>query len=215
MFDFAWSEMAVIAAVALVLIGPKDMPVAIRSITGMIKKARRMAGEFQTHVDEMLREANLDEVKSTLNEIRNFDLKSEMERHVDPDGSLRSTFADNPLDPIPPVVTADAATAAVAVGVAEPLPDDPAVDATDASQAVAGTPPTCTPPVITRPAFMPPGAMPPSLPTPAPDDATEPPAFIPPEVVSATRAREARMLEARMSDARLGDANAHWSGAPR
>src|ERR1700677_1715348 len=119
MFDFAWSEIAVIAAVALVLIGPKDMPVAIRSITGMIKKARRMAGEFQTHVDEMLREANLDEDKNTLNEIRNFDLKTEMERHVDPDGSLRSTFADNPLEPSTPVVTADAATAAVAVGVAE------------------------------------------------------------------------------------------------
>ena len=95
MFDFAWSEMAVIAAVALVLIGPKDMPVAIRSITGMIKKARRMAGEFQTHVDEMLREANLDEVKSTINDIRNFDLKSEMERTVDPDGTLRDTFAGN------------------------------------------------------------------------------------------------------------------------
>jgi sec-independent protein translocase protein TatB len=114
MFDFAWSEMAVIAAVALVLIGPKDMPVAIRSITGMIKKARRMAGEFQTHVDEMLREANLDEVKSTINDIRNFDLKSEMERTVDPDGTLRDTFASNPLEPTP----ADAA-------LADPAPPDP------------------------------------------------------------------------------------------
>src|SRR5208283_148144 len=128
MFDFAWSEMAVIAAVALVLIGPKDMPVAIRSITGMIKKARRMAGEFQTHVDEMLREANLDEVKSTLNEIRNFDLKGEMERTVDPDGSLRSTFADNPLEPTPPVVAEDTAPAAEVLGVAEP-PAEPVVDA--------------------------------------------------------------------------------------
>ena len=99
MFDFAWSEMAVIAAVALVLIGPKDMPVAIRTITGMIKKARRMAGEFQTHVDEMLREANLDEVKNTINDIRNFDLKSEMERTSRPDGTLRDTFASNPLEP--------------------------------------------------------------------------------------------------------------------
>src|SRR5580658_4825723 len=99
MFDVAWSEMAFIAAVALVLIGPKDMPVAIRSITGMIKKARRMAGEFQTHVDEMLREANLDEVKNSINDIRNFDLKTEMERTVDPDGTLRDTFANNPLNP--------------------------------------------------------------------------------------------------------------------
>jgi sec-independent protein translocase protein TatB len=185
MFDFAWSEMAVIAAVALVLIGPKDLPVAIRSITGMIKKARRMAGEFQTHVDEMLREANLDEVKNTFNEIRNFDLKTEMERTVDPDGSLRSTFADNKLEPTPseapgdatPDVTPDAETLALDVMSGEPMPGAAA--------------PTCT-----RPAFMPPGAVPPAMPTAtipgAPDDAAEPPAFIPPEVVSATRARNAR-----------------------
>ena len=59
MFDFAWSEIALIGVVALIAIGPKDMPVAIRAVTDMIKKARRMAGEFQTHVDEMVREADL------------------------------------------------------------------------------------------------------------------------------------------------------------
>jgi len=183
MFDFAWSEMAVIAAVALVLIGPKDMPVAIRSITGMIKKARRMAGEFQTHVDEMLREANLDDVKSTLNDIRNFDLKTEMERHVDPDGSLRSTFAENPLEPAPAVVADDTAAAAEALAL-EAMAGEPAAgEPADAGPAI---PPA---PVCLRPAFMPPSAVPPALPTPAPDDASEPPAFIPPEVVSAHHAR--------------------------
>jgi len=178
MFDFSWSEMAVIAGVALVLIGPKDMPVAIRTITGMIKKARRMAGEFQTHVHEMMREAELDDVKNTLNEIRNFDLKGEMERAVDPDGSLRDTFAKNPLDPASPVPADDTAAGTEATGVAEP-PPEPVLDAPLAAPA----------PVCTRPAFMPPGAVAPALPTPAPDDVTEPPAFIPPEVVSATRAR--------------------------
>ena len=187
MFDFAWSEMAVIAAVALVLIGPKDMPVAIRSITGMIKKARRMAGEFQSHVDEMLREANLDEVKNTLNEIRNFDLKGEMERQVDPDGSLRSTFAENPLEPTPSVAADDTTPAA----------DAPALDAAPGEPA-AGEPADTTlavpqAPVCARPAFMPPGAVPPALPTPAPDDGPEPPAFIPPEVASAARAHHARL----------------------
>jgi len=186
MFDFAWSEMAVIAAVALVLIGPKDMPIAIRSITGMIKKARRMAGEFQTHVDEMLREANLDEVKSTFNEIRNFDLKTEMERHVDPDGSLRGTFADNPLDPTAsptPSPTPSEAASAAAPG-AEAL----ALQAMSGDTASVTAPPA---PACTRPAFMPPGAAPPAMPAPAPDDAVEPPAFVPPEVVRATRARHA------------------------
>ena len=195
MFDFSWSEMAVIAAVALVLIGPKDMPVAIRSITGMIKKARRMAGEFQTHVDEMLREANLDEVKSTLNEIRNFDLTGEMERTVDPDGSLRSTFAENPLEPAPPVVAEGAAPAAEALAPAE-----------GAGEPVAGEPSAVAGPAVPqaaacmRPAFMPPGAVPPAVPTPAPDDATEPPAFIPPEVVSAARARHARPGECPLGE---------------
>src|SRR5271165_6718199 len=149
MFDFSWSEMAVIAGVALVLIGPKDMPVAIRTITGMIKKARRMAGEFQTHVHEMMREAELDDVKNTLNEIRNFDLKGEMERAVDPDGSLRDTFAKNLLDPASPVPADDTTSQTEATGVAEP-PPEPALDAPLAAPA----------PVCTRPAFMPPGAVP-------------------------------------------------------
>ena len=47
MFDFAWSEIALIAAVALVVIGPKDLPVAIRAISGFVKKARGMASEFR------------------------------------------------------------------------------------------------------------------------------------------------------------------------
>jgi len=185
MFDFAWSEMAVIAAVALVLIGPKDMPVAIRSITGMIKKARRMAGEFQTHVDEMLREANLDEVKSTINDIRNFDLKSEMERTVDPDGTLRDTFASNPLDPTP-TETTPLESAPEAIGPTEPTPDLALAEPADA-------PPACTQTARMPPAFMPPGAIPPALPTPTPDAAPDPPAFIPPEVVSAARARLAHL----------------------
>src|SRR5208337_3542410 len=99
MFDFAWSEIGLIAVVALVLIGPKDMPVAVRALAGAMKKARRMAGEFQTHVDEMMREADLHEVRQSINEIRNFDFKGEFERTVDPDRSIRDTFASNPLHP--------------------------------------------------------------------------------------------------------------------
>jgi sec-independent protein translocase protein TatB len=101
MFDFAWSEIALIAFVALVLIGPKDMPVAAKALADVIKKARRMAGEFQTHVDEMMREANLQEVQRSINEIRNFDFRGEVERTIDPDRTIRDTFAGNPLDPVP------------------------------------------------------------------------------------------------------------------
>ncbi len=66
MFDFAWSEIALIGVVALVLIGPKDMPVALKAVTGHVKKARRMAAEFQTHVDDMVKDADLGEVRDQI-----------------------------------------------------------------------------------------------------------------------------------------------------
>src|SRR5262249_25308897 len=83
MVDFAWSELGLIAVVAMILIGPKDMPVAIRSVTAWIRKARRMAAEFQTHVDEMVREADLGDIRSSINEIRNFDIRGQIEKAVD------------------------------------------------------------------------------------------------------------------------------------
>ena len=97
MFDFAWSEIAIIGVVALVAIGPKDMPVALRTVAGMVKKARKMASEFQTHVDEMVREANLGDLKSQIDDIKNFDIKGEIEKAVDADGTIRDAFGNDPF----------------------------------------------------------------------------------------------------------------------
>ncbi len=105
MFDFAWSEIVLIGAVALIAIGPKDMPAAIRTVSGMIKKARRMAAEFQTHVDEMVREADLGDVKKAFNDIRNLDIAGALEKHVDPDRSIRNTFAEDPFKPTYPTAS--------------------------------------------------------------------------------------------------------------
>ena len=154
MFDFAWSEIALIAAVALIAIGPKDLPVAIRMVTGMVKKARRMAAEFQTHVDEMVREANLDEIKNQFNEIKDFDFKSVVEKHIDPDHTLRDTFAD-PL-----------------------LPSEPAPAENPEPEPQAALPPPAPEPPR-APAFIPPNLIPP--PEPAKAEEPEPPAFIPPQ----------------------------------
>jgi sec-independent protein translocase protein TatB len=99
MFGFSWAEIGLIMAVALIAIGPKDLPVAIRTVTGMMKKARGMAAEFQGHVDEMMREANLADVKSEINKIRKFDFKSAVEKQIDPDGSLKDNFTFDPMHP--------------------------------------------------------------------------------------------------------------------
>jgi sec-independent protein translocase protein TatB len=105
MFDFAWSEILLIGAVALIAIGPKDMPAAIRTVSSMIKKARRMAAEFQTHVDEMVREADLGDVRKAFNEIRNFDVAGTVQRTIDPDNAIRDTFRDDPFKPTHPVAS--------------------------------------------------------------------------------------------------------------
>src|SRR4051794_35172279 len=97
MFDLAWSEIALIGVVALVVIGPKDLPEAIRGVARGISKLRRMASEFQGQADELVREANLDEVRNSINEIRNFNIRDEFTKAVDKDGSIRKTFTEDPL----------------------------------------------------------------------------------------------------------------------
>jgi sec-independent protein translocase protein TatB len=188
MFDFAWSEIALIAAVALILIGPKDMPVAIRTITEMIKKARRMASEFQTHVDEMMREANLHEVRDQISSIRNFDVRGEIERHIDPDRSLRDTFAGNPLTAAPASDAIAAAAPADAAAVAElepitlpaPIEGAPVEGAPVEVAAPERTVASPEPQAPSVPAFVPPGFVPKLT---AASDATAAPSFIPPQVV--------------------------------
>jgi sec-independent protein translocase protein TatB len=96
MFDFAWPEIALIGVVALVAIGPKDMPAAIKAVAGVVKKARRMAGEFQVHLDDLVREADLGEVRQHMNDLRSLNLRGQVERALDPDGSLRSGLAGMP-----------------------------------------------------------------------------------------------------------------------
>jgi len=136
MFDFNWSEIALIGVVALVLIGPKDMPIAIRAISNAIKKMRRMAGEFQHHVDDMLRDADLAEVKSSIDEIRGMNLKGAMRRTLDPDGTLHRAF-DDPFTarPVKPVIT----------------PNDPAPPAIAAPETPVPAAPSFIPPSAARP----------------------------------------------------------------
>ncbi len=63
MFDLSWGEVMVIGAVALIVIGPKDLPKALRTVGNMTAKVRRMAGEFQSQFNDAMREAELDEIR--------------------------------------------------------------------------------------------------------------------------------------------------------
>ena len=168
MFDFAWSEIALIGAVALVLIGPKDMPVAIKAITTAVKKARKMAAEFQTHVDDMVRDADLHEVREGLRQIRSLDIRSTITRAVDADGSIRKTLMEDPTRPPPPVVTTPV----------EALPEHTIAAPAAEPAALETTEPQHTP------AFIPPADATGFERAHPPVQAAQAPAFIPPEAAS-------------------------------
>lgn len=70
MFDVAWSELALIGAVALVVIGPKDLPKVMRSMGQWARKARLLAGEFQRGVDEIVRQAELDDLRKQVESLK-------------------------------------------------------------------------------------------------------------------------------------------------
>jgi sec-independent protein translocase protein TatB len=69
MFDIGWSELIVIGVVALVVIGPKELPGVIRSVGRAVTKLRTMAGEFRGQFDEAMREAELHDVKKTFTDM--------------------------------------------------------------------------------------------------------------------------------------------------
>ncbi len=73
MFDIGWSELMVIAVVAIVVIGPKDLPRALRTVGQWTSRMKRMAKEFQGQFTEAIREAELDAVQRDLEELTKID----------------------------------------------------------------------------------------------------------------------------------------------
>jgi sec-independent protein translocase protein TatB len=69
MFDIGWTEILIIAVVAIIVVGPKDLPRMLRSLGRYAGQLRRTAGEFRSQFDEAIRESELDELRSTLSDV--------------------------------------------------------------------------------------------------------------------------------------------------
>lgn len=92
MFDIGWQEIFIIGILALIVVGPKDLPQAVRTITQWIRKARGLAREFQGGVNEMIREAELDDIKKQITDIKSMDIESELQKTLDADGEIAKSL---------------------------------------------------------------------------------------------------------------------------
>lgn len=73
MFDIGWSELLVVAVVAIIVVGPKDLPRMLRAFGRLMGQVRRTANEFKSQFDEALRDAELDEARRSVEGIGRID----------------------------------------------------------------------------------------------------------------------------------------------
>lgn len=143
MFDVSASELLVIGAVALIVIGPKELPGVLRMVGQTVGKVKRMAGEFRTQFDEAMREADMHEIKKTVSDtvnaasnatsfnpistIRN-EIKSTVDEMKGATASAEAAAA-KPVEQGPPVMNLDPVPEPAPVRLAPetPAPAEPAV----------------------------------------------------------------------------------------
>jgi sec-independent protein translocase protein TatB len=114
MFDIGWGELLIIGIVALIAIGPKELPTVLRTLGQWMAKLRRMASEFQNQFHEAMREAEMADLKKQVDEVTsqaksyaNFDPVGEVRRELEStQRQIESAFADHPATEASPAVPA-------------------------------------------------------------------------------------------------------------
>src|SRR5262244_3054153 len=128
MFNIGWSELLVIGIVALVAIGPKELPGALRTLGQWMSKLRRMASEFQNQFHEAMREAEMADLKKQVDEMTsqaqsyaNFDPVSDIRKELETtQQQIEGAMTDKPPEAPPPVAAEAAATPSAAPLIGEP-----------------------------------------------------------------------------------------------
>jgi sec-independent protein translocase protein TatB len=159
MFDIGWTEMLVIAIVMIVVVGPKDLPKMLRTFGRTTTKLRAMAGDFRKQFDEALKEAELDDVKGIVDDVRKLNPTNEIRQALNPMQKAAADVRaglDSALNPKKPATPAPAATAPAAVGTAAATP---AVAADAPKPEPVATEPLARPELATPPSDFFPAAV--------------------------------------------------------
>ncbi len=120
--NFAWSEILVIAAVAIIVVGPKDLPGMLRQLGKSIGGMKRMAGDFQRQFNDAIKEADLDEIKD-MTSTKGFGPLEDARKSME-------DFANSVKDPVTPDITPVDEIEAPAVEPAKPAAKSTAKSAT-------------------------------------------------------------------------------------
>lgn len=99
MFDIAWSELLLIAVVALIFIGPKELPAVLHNLGRMAAKLRRSADEFRRHFEESMRESGYGDLHKNIQDLRSLNPSSQLRATLD--SALNQTYT--PPSPAPAV----------------------------------------------------------------------------------------------------------------
>jgi sec-independent protein translocase protein TatB len=94
MFDIGWSEMAVVALIALLVIGPKELPNTLRMVGRWTRKAKSLTREFRSGFDEMIREAELEDVRKTVEAAKSSTIEKSVKDVIDPTGWVDKSLKD-------------------------------------------------------------------------------------------------------------------------
>jgi len=87
--DIGWVELLIIAAVAIIVVGPKDLPRLMRILGQWVGKARSLAREFQRSFDDLVRESELDDLRKEVEELRALNPIDDIKKALDPTDELR------------------------------------------------------------------------------------------------------------------------------
>ncbi len=145
MLDLSWGEIVVIGTVAVIFIGPKELPGALRTLGHWVGKARTMAREFQNNVDDMIREADLDEVKK---QVQSGGISTAIQNTIDPKGELKAQV-ETALAP-PPALAGPTPESALPPAPALPTPNPVLAEAPKAPEAAAPAQ-SASPPILPQP----------------------------------------------------------------
>jgi sec-independent protein translocase protein TatB len=122
MFDISWGKLVIIGVIALIVIGPKELPTVLRTVGQWMGKIRRMASEFQGQFQEAMREAEMSELKKDVDDLArkaddltNFNPMESVQKDIDaamgvtsdPNAAATTGSAPQPPADIPPAAPAD------------------------------------------------------------------------------------------------------------